>query len=80
MPKLIKNYRDDTELRNSFFSLVKQVFGGVDFEPWYKYGFWTDNYVPYSFYEDGQIVANVSASRMDIIYQGELIRGGSSVK
>jgi len=75
MPKLIENYRDDIALRKSFFSLVKQVFGGLDFEPWYKMGFWTDDYVPFSFIEDHRIVANVSASRMQMIYKGESIRG-----
>jgi len=63
--KLIKHYREDRELRASFNRLAQLTFG-LDFEGWYRNGFWGDSYVPYSILEDGEIVANVSVNRINL--------------
>jgi len=70
MIAIIKNYRDDPQLRGSFNRLAKATFG-LDFEPWYQMGFWTEDYNPYSVLLDGEIVANVSVNRTDMIIAGE---------
>ena len=67
---IVKGYRDDPKLRSSFNRLARETFG-LDFEPWYQKGFWTDDYNPYSVLLDGEIVANVSVNRTDMIIAGE---------
>lgn len=67
---IVKNYRNDDLLRRSFNELAKQVFG-IDFEPWYQNGYWTDNYQPYSIVDANRVVANVSVNRTNMIYDGK---------
>ena len=64
-----KHYRSNQALRDSFNRLAKKTFG-LDFEPWYQNGFWTDNYDPYSVVIDGEVVANVSVNRTDMLIDG----------
>ncbi len=70
MITIIKNYRNDLQLRGSFNRLAKATFN-LDFEPWYQMGFWTDDYNPYSVVMDGEVVANVSVNRTDMLIAGE---------
>ena len=62
--KIISGYRDDETLRESFCRLSEKTFG-LDFENWYKWGFWSDKYNPYSVIVEGQVASNVSVNRMD---------------
>lgn len=71
--QIIQNYRDNKELRDSFNELTQKVFD-LNFENWYKNGFWKDNYNPYSIVEDGKVVANVSVNRCNMLYNGEEIK------
>ncbi len=71
---IIKNYRDDKELRNKFFAFIDQVFPSADFHTWHAMGFWSDEYIPYSIFEDDKIVANVSVSLMDLILKGKAVK------
>lgn len=64
-----KHYADDKALRDSFNRLAEQTFG-LNFESWYQNGFWKENYEPYSVVIDGEVVANVSVNRTDMIYGG----------
>lgn len=68
--KFIKNYRDNDDLRGSFNKLAIESFG-INFEPWYQKGFWNDNYMCYSFQLEGQIIANVSANKMKLKWDGK---------
>lgn len=70
MYKLVKSYRDNEELRNSFNELAEKTFG-LNFENWYQNGFWTDNYNPYSIVKDGKVIANVSVNRTDMMWNGK---------
>ena len=70
MYKVIKNYRDDDKLRASFNELAEKTFG-LNFEPWYQNGFWTDNYNPYSIVQDGKVIANVSVNQTNMIWNGK---------
>jgi len=70
---IIHGYRDDPSLRASFNDLSREVFG-LDFEGWYRNGFWSDCYDPYSVFIEGRTVANISVNRCDMRYDGELVR------
>lgn len=72
MYKIIKNYRDNTELRTSFNKLAEDTFG-LNFEDWYQNGYWTDKYNPYSIVKDGEVIANVSVNLMDMRYKGKVL-------
>ena len=67
---IVKHYRDNAALRNSFNALAEATFG-LNFENWYQLGYWKDNYAPYSVLEDGKIVANVSVNRTDMVIDGQ---------
>lgn len=71
--QIVKDYRDNKVLRNSFNKLVKKVFD-LDFEGWYRNGFWNENYIPYSVVIDGKVVANVSVNRCDMNYNGSVLK------
>ena len=69
--KLIKDYRKDDPLRTSFNTLSKSTFD-LDFEDWYRNGYWTDKYNPYSIVMDNKVVANVSVNRMEFESDGKI--------
>ena len=64
-----KDYRDNDRLRHSFNELAKETFG-LDFEDWYRNGFWGDDYNPYSVVADGKVIANVSVNQTDMRLSG----------
>lgn len=68
--KLIGDYKKDPVMRASFNELAGTVFG-IDFEKWYRLGFWNDRYFCYSFEYGGQVVANVSANPMELLVDGK---------
>lgn len=68
--EILKHYRDDPALRASFNRLAEATFG-LNLENWYQNGFWGDNYDPYSVVVDGEVVANVSLNRTDMVIHGE---------
>ncbi len=67
--EIVKHYRDNKALRDSFNALAEGTFG-LNFENWYQNGFWKENYEPYSVVEEGRIVANVSVNRTDMVVCG----------
>lgn len=70
MYKLVKNYRNDHNLRQRFNELAKKTFG-IDFEDWYQNGYWNEKYNPYSIVEDGRVIANVSVNITQMMLDGE---------
>lgn len=64
------DYQDEKTFRSSFDDLAQRVFG-ISFEAWYRSGNWTDRYRPYSLFHEGKVVANVSASPMDLCCIGK---------
>ncbi len=68
--KLVKNYMLDDTLRHALNELTQETFG-FDFESWVTEGYFEGDYIPYSFEEDGVLVANVSVNRMDFLQNGE---------
>lgn len=71
MYEIIKNYRNNDELRKSFNELAGKTFG-LDFEDWYQNGFWGENYNPYSIVKDGKVISNVSVNKTDMLMNGEV--------
>lgn len=69
--EIIKGYQQNDEMRNSFNTLALETFK-LNFEDWYQNGFWGDNYIPYSIIFDGQVIANVSVSLTNMIFEGEV--------
>lgn len=70
MYEIRRNYRSDKGLRDSFNALAEKTFG-LNFEGWYQNGFWGDNYNPHSIVIDGEVVANVSLNRTDLMIDGQ---------
>ncbi|RKM63066.1 GNAT family N-acetyltransferase [Butyrivibrio sp. XB500-5] len=68
------NYRDNEALRNSFNELAGKIFSGLNFENWYRNGFWKDNYIPYSVVVDGKVVSNISVNTCDMNYDGRIVK------
>lgn len=66
---IVTFYREKAKLRNSFNVLAQETFG-IDFEPWYQLGFWTDRYQPYSIEENGEIIANASVNKLTFHMHG----------
>ena len=69
MLTFIKDYKTIETLRLSFDQLAKETFG-ITFESWYQENHWNENYMPYSFHDNGKVVANVSANRMTLLIDG----------
>lgn len=67
--KLISDYMRDDKMRHALNELTRKTFG-FDFESWVTGGYFEGDYIPYSFFDDGRIVANVSANRMTFQQNG----------
>lgn len=61
--------RKSPDLRESFFSLARQVFS-LDFAPWYQGGGWGDRYIPHALVLGRQVAANVSVNTIDFLLNG----------
>ncbi|MED4018833.1 GNAT family N-acetyltransferase [Sutcliffiella cohnii] len=66
----IKDYKNDKKLRKSFNELTTMVFG-INFEEWYTLGFWNERYLPFSYVDEGKVVANVSVNVLDFVIDGQ---------
>lgn len=62
--------KKNEDLRKSFNQLATDTFG-INFENWYKKGYWTEKYVPYVFIDEGKIVANVSINKIKLLIKGQ---------
>lgn len=69
MYEIINNYRNNTTLRQSFNKLAEKTFG-INFEDWYQKGFWGDDYNQYSIVIDGNVAANISVNKTDMVADG----------
>ena len=55
--------------RAAFNALAKKTFG-LSFEAWYRDGYWTEKYMPYTLFDGARAVSNVSVNRLDVVYEG----------
>lgn len=72
--ELVSDYRHDDRLKESFNDLAIKTFG-LDFRDWYNKGYWNDQYIPYSFVQEGKVIANASVYKMSIRINGEQLKG-----
>lgn len=70
--ELAYDYKNNDQLRLSFNRLAKRTFG-IDFETYYQRGFWSDQYICYSYLDGGKVISNVSASFLDVVLNGSKI-------
>ncbi|EAE8346935.1 GNAT family N-acetyltransferase [Listeria monocytogenes] len=68
--EMISDYKDNKMYRDSFNRLAESTFD-INFEEWFRSGFWNDKYVCYSYIDNNEVIANVSINKMNLIYQGE---------
>lgn len=69
---IYKAYQEKDALRASFNRLAGDVFG-LDFEDWYRGGYWKDNYIPYSILDGNTVAANVSVSPMRFLHDVKIL-------
>lgn len=67
--KLQSHYRDHQHLRKSFTQLAYETFG-IQIEDWYNHGYWEEHYIPYSFVQGNEVIANVSVNLVDVVIEG----------
>lgn len=67
--ELICNYMKNDEYRKKLNDLTEKTFG-FNFESWVVNGYFEGDYIPYSYLENGKIICNVSANRMDFLQNG----------
>jgi GNAT superfamily N-acetyltransferase len=67
--RFLKAYQDNETIRKSFNDLAGAIFD-LDFEDWYQNGYWKNKYIPYSFLDGDQVIANVSVSPMKFMHNG----------
>ena len=70
--RLQKAFQDADLLRESYNRLAVKVFG-LDFEDWYRGGYWKENYIPYSILDGEEVVANISVSPMRFQHDGKFL-------
>lgn len=68
--EMISDYKDNKMFRDSFNKLAESTFD-INFEEWFRSGFWNDKYVCYSYIDNNEVISNVSINKMNLIYQGE---------
>ncbi|MDC7288930.1 GNAT family N-acetyltransferase [Blautia schinkii] len=67
--ELIFDYMGNDLLRYKLNDLTQKIYG-FDFESWMTGGYFEGDYIPYSFMQDGKILANVSVNKMHFIQNG----------
>lgn len=65
-----KDYKNNEEIRKSFNELATLVFG-LNFEDWYKKGYWNNHYIPFSYVVGAKVIASVSVNLLDFVINGE---------
>ena len=68
--EFVTDYRNDPQLRQGLNKLAQSIFG-FSFENWYQGGYWGEQYIPYSLLDNGELIANVSASKMEFLLEDQ---------
>ncbi|WP_445383065.1 GNAT family N-acetyltransferase [Robiginitalea sp. IMCC43444] len=64
--EFVSDYRNDPKLWQGLDKLGQAIFG-FSLENWYQSGYWGEQYIPYSLLDNGELIANVSASTMEFL-------------
>jgi GNAT superfamily N-acetyltransferase len=62
----VSDYRNDPQLRRGLNKLGLAIFG-FSLENWYQSGYGGEQYIPYSLLDNGELIANVSANKMEFL-------------
>lgn len=65
----------DTDLHAAYCDYVAQVFTQADFRRWCEWRQWNEDYLAFSVFLDGRVVANASAMRMRLVIEGADVDG-----
>lgn len=65
-----KEIRNDPSIRKSFNELAMKIHG-INFEDWYKNGYWKEDYIPYVLMDGNEVVSNVSVNIMHMNYKSK---------
>lgn len=68
--RFVKDYMRDDILRNELNELTEEIFG-FNFESWVTNGYFEGDYIPYSYEENGKMLANVSVNLMKFMQNGQ---------
>lgn len=71
--EFVKDYKNNEKLKESFNKLAIKTFE-LDFRSWYEKGYWTNDYIPYSYSYNNEIIANVSVNKMDLIIDDKIYK------
>ena len=66
---------DNPREREAFCEFVPRIWPGLDFSAWYRRKLMEPGYQPYSAFEDGRLVANVSCTPMSLLVAGQRLAG-----
>lgn len=67
--EFVNGYMECGDLRHLLNEMTGEIFG-FSFEDWYTAGYFGGEYIPYSYMENGEIIANASANIMKFSYNG----------
>lgn len=67
--ELICGYMRDDQKRHALNALAQKTFG-IEFEDWVRDGYFEGDYIPYSLIENGELLSNISANRMQFVQNG----------
>lgn len=69
--KITSHYGKDKTQIIEFHNFISEVFPNLNFNEWYKKGFWSENYIPYSIFENEKIISSTCIAVMDALVNGE---------
>jgi len=56
---------------DGYFLLAKTIFRRLDFDKWYRSGYWDERFIPYVLYDGDTAVSSVGVCLNDVIWKGE---------
>ena len=68
-----QGYFHDSDYKTEFIHFLDDLHG-LDLSLWDQSGFWDPDYVPFSFFEDGKMIANVCVYSLLMVVNGEACR------
>lgn len=69
--EFLSDYKDNKPYRLAFGILAKSIFS-IDFEKYYESGYWSDNFICFTGFDNGKAVVNVSASKVKLVNDGSV--------
>ena len=74
-PRHVTITHTDGTWHEAFHAYVQRLFPGISFRAWQEHGGWDARYKAFACVEGGEIVANASAFEMDLLLNGQRVRG-----